>query len=134
MSLAIRSKTSLNAPTAGRRRELGMSFSAPSFVDLARRPSFTEATLRQLAGPSSFDIDQCMQRAVVEKSWQRWLRQLLSSGEKEERAMAQEIMRPDMGAVASRYRDPFAEMRAEMDRVFAVFSGPVSLAGQVYPR
>jgi len=75
-----------------------------------------------------------MQRALVEKSWQRWLRQLLSSGEKEERAMAQEIMRPDMGAVASRYRDPFAEMRAEMDRVFAVFSGPVSLAGQVYPR
>jgi len=57
---------------------LAMSFSAPSFVDLARRPSFTEATLRQLAGPSSFDIDQCMQRAVVEKSWQRWLRQLLS--------------------------------------------------------
>ncbi len=27
---------------------LGMSFSAPSFVDLARRPAFTEATLRQL--------------------------------------------------------------------------------------
>jgi cytochrome c553 len=27
---------------------LSMSFSAPSFVDLARRPSFTEATLRQL--------------------------------------------------------------------------------------
>ena len=27
---------------------LAMSFSAPSFVDLARRPSFTEATLRQL--------------------------------------------------------------------------------------
>jgi mono/diheme cytochrome c family protein len=27
---------------------LGMSFSAPSFVDLARRQSFTEATLRQL--------------------------------------------------------------------------------------
>ena len=63
-----------------------------------------------------------MQRAVVEKSWQRWLRQLLSSGEKEECAMAQEIKRPDMGAVASRYRDPFAEMRAEMDRVFDSFS------------
>jgi len=29
---------------------LGMSFSAPSFVELARRPSFTEATLRQLLG------------------------------------------------------------------------------------
>ena len=29
---------------------LAMSFSAPSFVDLARRPSFTEATLRQLLG------------------------------------------------------------------------------------
>jgi hypothetical protein len=27
---------------------LALSFSAPSFVDLARRPSFTEATLRQL--------------------------------------------------------------------------------------
>jgi cytochrome c553 len=27
---------------------LGLSFSAPSFADLARRPSFTEATLRQL--------------------------------------------------------------------------------------
>jgi len=27
---------------------LAMSFSAPSFVDLARRPSFTETTLRQL--------------------------------------------------------------------------------------
>ena len=38
--------------------------------------------------------------------------------------MAQEIMRPDMGAVASRYRDPFAEMRAEMDRVFDSFLGP----------
>jgi cytochrome c553 len=29
---------------------LGMSFQAPSFVELARRPSFTEATLRQLLG------------------------------------------------------------------------------------
>jgi mono/diheme cytochrome c family protein len=29
---------------------LAMSFSAPSFVDLARRPAFTEATLRQLLG------------------------------------------------------------------------------------
>ena len=29
---------------------LGLSFSAPSFVDLAGRPSFTEATLRQLLG------------------------------------------------------------------------------------
>ena len=38
--------------------------------------------------------------------------------------MAQEIKRPEVGAVASWYRDPFAEMRAEMDRVFDSFLGP----------
>jgi HSP20 family protein len=39
--------------------------------------------------------------------------------------MAQEIKKPETsGAVAARYRDPFAEMRAEMDRVFDSFLGP----------
>ena len=39
--------------------------------------------------------------------------------------MAQEIKkRETSGAVAARYRDPFAEMRAEMDRVFDSFLGP----------
>jgi HSP20 family protein len=37
--------------------------------------------------------------------------------------MAQEIKKPEAGAVARRYRDPFAEMRAEMDRVFDNFLG-----------
>ena len=41
---------------------LGLSFSAPSFVDLARRPSFTEATLRQLLTSSHRRVgpDQAM--------------------------------------------------------------------------
>jgi len=39
--------------------------------------------------------------------------------------MAQEIKKPETsGAVAPRYRDPLAEMRAEMDRVFDSFLGP----------
>lgn len=39
--------------------------------------------------------------------------------------MAQEIKKPETsGAVTPRYRDPFAEMRAEMDRVFESFRGP----------
>jgi HSP20 family protein len=39
--------------------------------------------------------------------------------------MAQEIKKPETsGAVAARYRDPFAEMREEMDRVFDSFLGP----------
>jgi HSP20 family protein len=38
--------------------------------------------------------------------------------------MAQEVKKPETsGAVARRYRDPFAEMRAEMDRVFDSFLG-----------
>lgn len=38
--------------------------------------------------------------------------------------MAQEIKKPETsGAVARRYRDPFAEMRSEMDRVFDNFLG-----------
>jgi HSP20 family protein len=38
--------------------------------------------------------------------------------------MAQEIKKPETsGSVARRYRDPFAEMRAEMDRVFDNFVG-----------
>ena len=38
--------------------------------------------------------------------------------------MAQEIKKQDAGgATVSRYRDPFAEMRAEMDRVFDSFLG-----------
>jgi HSP20 family protein len=38
--------------------------------------------------------------------------------------MAQEIKKPETsGVVARRYRDPFAEMRAEMDRVFDNFLG-----------
>ena len=38
--------------------------------------------------------------------------------------MAQEIKKPEAGSVpASRYRDPFAEMRSEMDRVFDSFLG-----------
>jgi HSP20 family protein len=39
--------------------------------------------------------------------------------------MAQEIKKLETsGAVAPRHRDPFAEMRAEMDRVFDSFLGP----------
>lgn len=39
--------------------------------------------------------------------------------------MAQEIKKPETsGAVAPRYRDPFSEMRAEMDRVLESFLGP----------
>ena len=39
--------------------------------------------------------------------------------------MAQEIKKSETsGAVAPRYRNPFAEMRAEMDRVFESFLGP----------
>jgi hypothetical protein len=39
--------------------------------------------------------------------------------------MTQEIKRPETsGAVAPRYRDPFTEMRAEMDRVFENFLAP----------
>jgi hypothetical protein len=38
--------------------------------------------------------------------------------------MAQEIRKPMAGgAPASRYQDPFAEMRAEMDRLFDTFLG-----------
>jgi hypothetical protein len=38
--------------------------------------------------------------------------------------MAQEIRKPMAGgAPVSRYRDPFAEMRAEMDRLFDTFLG-----------
>ena len=39
--------------------------------------------------------------------------------------MAQEIKTQETGGGSvSRYRDPFAEMRAEMDRVFETFLGP----------
>jgi HSP20 family protein len=39
--------------------------------------------------------------------------------------MAQEIKKQEMiGGAASRYRDPFTEMRAEMDRIFDNFLGP----------
>jgi HSP20 family protein len=48
--------------------------------------------------------------------------------------MAQEIKRPDMGAVASRYRDRFAEMRAEMDRVFDSFLGPGFFGRPSFPK
>jgi HSP20 family protein len=38
--------------------------------------------------------------------------------------MAQEIKKQEAGgAIVPRYRDPFAEMRAEMDRVFDSFLG-----------
>src|SRR6516165_8976234 len=43
--------------------------------------------------------------------------------------MAQEIRKPMAGgAPVSRYRDPFAEMRAEMDRLFDTFLGRGFLA------
>jgi HSP20 family protein len=39
--------------------------------------------------------------------------------------MAQEIKKQETsGGAASRYRDPFTEMRAEMDRIFDNFLGP----------
>src|SRR5690349_2513728 len=39
--------------------------------------------------------------------------------------MAQEIKKQEtIGGAASRYRDPFTEMRAEMDRIFDNFLGP----------
>jgi HSP20 family protein len=39
--------------------------------------------------------------------------------------MAQEIQKQEaIGGSASRYRDPFIEMRAEMDRIFDNFLGP----------
>ena len=37
--------------------------------------------------------------------------------------MAQEIKRQETGGAVGRYRDPFTEMRAEMDRVFDSFLG-----------
>ena len=37
--------------------------------------------------------------------------------------MAQEIKKQETGGTATRYRDPFAEMRADMDRVFNSFLG-----------
>jgi len=45
--------------------------------------------------------------------------------------MAQEIKKQEPGgAAAPRYRDPFAEMRAEMDRVFDSFLGRGLFVGQ----
>ncbi len=39
--------------------------------------------------------------------------------------MAQDIKKQEtVGSVTSRYRDPFTEMRAEMDRIFDNFLGP----------
>jgi hypothetical protein len=44
--------------------------------------------------------------------------------------MAQEIKKQEtIGGAASRYRDPFTEMRAEMDRVFDNFLALTFLAG-----
>jgi HSP20 family protein len=40
-----------------------------------------------------------------------------------EEIMAQEIKKQGTGGTPTRYRDPFAEMRAEMDRVFDTFLG-----------
>jgi len=47
---------------------------------------------------------------------------------------AQEIRKPETGAGLSRYRDPFAEMRAEMDRVFDSFLGRGFLGRPSLPR
>ena len=48
--------------------------------------------------------------------------------------MTQEIRRTETGTVAPRYRDPFAEMRAEMDRVFDSFLGRGFLGWPAGPR
>jgi HSP20 family protein len=48
--------------------------------------------------------------------------------------MAQDIKKQEAGTPAPRYRDPFAEMRAEMDRVFEGFLGRSLFGRSALPR